>query len=77
MISSPPNGSGDITGAAWRQWFQEVYDWYAKTGRYTDPAHPQFGRVEPPRATGLLAYADGAGWDPGGGAGYYRWSGSA
>jgi hypothetical protein len=67
-----------ITHPVWLQWFQEWYDWYRNTGRYTDPGHVSFGQVEPPHTTGLLAYSDGVNWVAGGGgAGYYRWNGGS
>ena len=65
-----------ITHPAWLQWLQEWYDWYNKTGKWVDPMNPDFGKLEPPETTGLLAYANGTDWSPGA-AGYYRWNGAA
>jgi hypothetical protein len=57
-------------------WFAQLQDYYKRVLQYTDPTNPQFGKVEPPHTIGLLAWADGINWNPGGGGseGYYRWA---
>jgi hypothetical protein len=42
--------------------------------------NPQCGKIEPPTAfkvDGVLAYANGTDWNPGGGKGFYYWNSSA
>ena len=52
----------------WHQYFDALRALYESNLRYSDPDHPQFGKVEPANPkTGLIAYADGDpvnGWDP-------------
>ena len=76
MIRQWPSTTLPLTDPQWQQWLQEL----AATGnvlKWIDPTNPQFGKMEPPRTRGLLAYADGANWNPGNGEGYYRWTGAA
>ena len=58
--------------------FPNMLSWYKAVGQFTDPSNNNFGKVTPQTPyVGMLAYADGVAWNPGSGAGYYRWSGSA
>ena len=58
--------------------FKSFLDYYRTVLQWTDPANPNFGKVTPTlKYTGMLVYADGVAWDPGSGAGYYRWDGAA
>jgi hypothetical protein len=86
MITPPPLNSamqmnGDIIDSqAWRQWLSKFYDNYAAVGRWIDPYNPDFGKAEPSakyKKVGLLAYANGTDWNPGSGAGHYRYDGNA
>lgn len=53
----------------------------SETVLYSSPIlNDKVGQVQPPdnvRRDGMLAYADGTNWNPGGGKGYYRWDTSA
>ncbi|MGD0229708.1 MAG: hypothetical protein ABSC19_05020 [Syntrophorhabdales bacterium] len=75
LFSNQPGSA--IGDPSWVEWYQRLSDYYTQVLRYTDPYHPQFGKVEPPHVTGMMAYADNVNWKPGTQAGYYRWSGSA
>lgn len=80
-IRDPFSMAGEpITSAAWQAWFTELQRQYDQVWRWTDPTHPDYGKVEPPenvRRRGLLAYADGVAWNPGGsGEGHYWYNGS-
>jgi hypothetical protein len=68
-----------ITHPAWIEWYQRAYDYYEQVGKWVDPYHVNFGKIEPPHTTGLIGYADGTNFDPAGDGtvGYFRWSGSA
>ena len=65
-----------VTEQAWRQWFSSFADNYNAVGKWVDPNHPDFGKVEPSmRKLGLMAFADGVNWNPleDGTAGYFWW----
>jgi hypothetical protein len=69
-----------VVDKAWKEYFARLDNQYEQVSRWTDPTHPDMGKVEPPtnvRRDGLLAYANGLvlGWQPNGvGAkGLWRW----
>lgn len=66
-----------VNSPAWLEWFQRMSDYYETVSRWIDAGGiGGFGAHEPsPKFEGLLAYADGIGWDPGSGQGYYRYRG--
>lgn len=65
----------EVTGAEWREWFSLLNDFYRDILQYMDPKSPLFGTEPASPLAGQLAYADGVAWDPGAGAGYYRYDG--
>lgn len=75
-----PNGVV-VTSPAWREWFQRLSDYYEAVSKLIDPGASNFGQIAPSNPTeGLLAYADGVNWDPGGiasGAGIYFYTSGA
>ena len=78
-LRDPIAGAEVVSSAAWQSWFTELQRQYDQVWRWTDPTHPDYGKVEPPenmRRRGLLAYADGVTWNPGGGEGVYWHNGS-
>ena len=69
-----------VVDKAWKEYFARLDNQYEQVSRWTDPTHPDMGKVEPPtnvRRKGLIAYADGVAWNPGAGAGYYYFDGAA
>ncbi len=71
------NAPSSITEPMWLEWFQRLCDYYDQVGQWVDPYAPNFGKIEPParyKVNGVLVFADGTNWNPGSGAGYYRWN---
>lgn len=69
---------GRINNGSWQGWFQKFDDYYNRILKWTDPDNADFGTIEPSsKFTGMIVYANGTAWDPGNGAGYYRYTGSA
>ena len=57
--------------------FPTYLDKYKAVDQYTDPSNANFGKVTPQKPyVGMQAYADGVSWNPGSGAGYYRYTAS-
>ena len=55
--------------------FNTYLDWYKAIGQWEDPSNSNFGKVTPPNPyVGMRVYADGVAWNPGSGAGYYRYT---
>jgi len=55
--------------------FHSYLDYYNAVGQWTDPSNPNFGKVTPTKPyINMMAFADGVAWNPGSGAGYYRYS---
>jgi hypothetical protein len=75
-----PNGV-IVVSPAWQEWFQRLSDYYDTVSKLIDPGASNFGQSAPDNPTeGLLAYADGVNWDPGGlssGAGIYFYTSGA
>ncbi|MCK9361691.1 hypothetical protein M0Q28_05740 [Patescibacteria group bacterium] len=75
-----PNGV-IVVSPAWQEWFQRLSDYYETVSKLIDPGASNFGQSAPDNPSeGLLAYADGVNWDPGGsssGAGIYFYTSGA
>lgn len=66
-----------VNATTWRQWFSSFTDYYERVLKYTDPSNKDFGKTTPPSTPGLMAWANGTDWNPGGGKGMYYYDGAA
>jgi hypothetical protein len=66
--------SSVVNSPAWIEWFQRISDYYESISKWIDVGLGGIGNHEPINPSeGLLAYANGVGWNPGSGEGYYRY----
>ena len=69
------DGHSQVVSPAWVMFLRSIYDLYNDSLKYIDPAYTLFGKQAPAiPVEGMIAYADGTNWNPGGtGVGYYRY----